>query len=362
MKIGILFFLVFVILVLGIVSNVFGLALPQQKAPSVSQLEILFYSAPQPIDWRSPTTLVRTTIQNSLTSIELPQHDHFLNHPDRIYDQLQQQIYQHSITGQSSYNLHPHPISHVNVRLHCAGKSEKMLGSTGKQSNAEYLQKLLFEGAAMETIIENTQGGMYSTAQVRSLLPGLKARGWVHSLRYDISSSLCEHIDRYLIAYEVSGQNKIYGGLQTEPLQGLGAGCSAFGMSVLKVAGLYDRVFDQWFQRTLRIPHEIMNLSSAPARYNFYDLFFGNYRSWAEPHQPHVKITFWDPQLMYQWVQDLASHKAFWWRDHSVSREGESFVVHVDAREVIAPKQQFQFSKSHLARIKAEVQRLWAKR
>jgi hypothetical protein len=212
----------------------------------------------------------------------------------------------------------------------------------------------------METLIENVRGSMYSTQQVKKWLSWMRETGGVHSIKYKVSPDLCRYVKGFLRAYDEAGHSRIYGGLQAEPFKGEGAGCAAFGMSFLKAAGLYDPVFDTKFVRRIQIPLSTMNRPGAPAKFNFYDFYLGIGPQWAQLSEPHRALSFWDPQLMYDWVQNVAGGRDFWFRDHSTQREGKSFVLAVDARFVRAPKRAFSFSSPHLKRIQAEVHRLWS--
>lgn len=331
------------------------------QASEKNHLELLFYSAPRPLNWSSPTQLVRSTIASSLSSIEVPDD---LGPAPKIQTEedaakMLVKVFDQETLSSRKAVTHPHAISHVNVRIHCADRPEILIGSTGKESNGDYIKKILFGGAAMETLVTNTRGGLYTNDQVNHWLQYMRETGWMHSLSYEISDSLCDYLEDYIKIYQESGQGKIYGGLQTEPLGGVGAGCSAFAMSVLKVAGLYDRVFDVWFSRSLRIPHEIMNLPGKPSKYHFFELFLGNYSRWAKIEEPHTAITFWDPQLMYDWARKMKARTEHWWRDHEIVMDRKSIVIKVDAQDQPAPKQPFRYSSQHLEKIQAEVKMLW---
>ena len=392
MKIGLLFALFFLILVIGIVNNVFGSTnrevVSQQNLVGrnfdqirVNEIELFFYSAPKALNWSSPSSLIQSAVSNSLSPVLGPSS---LNQEGRdVFKGVDSEIFlaldraplskedlvsalqepaglSYSNDSERGLSFHPHAISHLNVRVHCSENDEEILGSTSAESTGATLRKLLVKNAGMETLIENVRGAMYSTEQVKKWLPWMQERGGVHSVRYKVSASLCQYMKGFLRAYERAGHALIYGGLQAEPLNGEGAGCAAFGMSFLKVAGLYDRIFDTKFIRNIKIPLATMNLPGAPAKFNFYDFYLGRGPSWAEISEPHRSLSFWDPQLMHAWVENVARGREFWFRDHEVQKKGKSFVLQVDARHVRTPKNAFSFSFSHLKRVQAEVHRLWS--
>ena len=349
----------------------FSLVLPLSSTASANQLDLLFYSAPKPIQWNGPTSLLRSTLKNylvfvnpndlqSLNNIEndSADEDDILTLTEQLAEATTLVQNQGQRGGNSDLVSYPHGISHVNIRLRCQGSSEILLGMTGEEENAYYIKKLLLEGGAMETITENTRGRFYTKSEVEKWLPYMKAKGKMHQLSYNINAKTCSQVRQYLTNYSKAQQDRIYGGLGTEPLKGVGAGCSAFAMSVLKVAGLYEQTFEHHFTRTLRISKRMINTPEQKAELGFFDLFFKNYSSWASADEPHVQIHFWDPQLMYDWVKNVGSGNLQWSRTHKVLWDQNSIVLQVNAEKLPIP-QPFQYISSHLNQIQAEIIRLW---
>ncbi len=336
---------------------------------SANQLDLLFYSAPKAIQWDGPTKLLRSTIKNYVTFIN-PQDLQTLQADNETEEQAEMSLYDQLAQardlienpekrgGNSNLVAYPHGISHVNVRLHCQGSSEILLGMTGEEDNVYYLRKLLIEGGSMETITENTRGRFYSRAEVEKWLPYMKAKGKMHQLSYQLNAKTCQQVRSYLANYSSAQQDRIYGGLGTEPLKGVGAGCSAFAMSVLKVAGLYENTFEHHFTRSIRIPQQMINTLEKKADIGFYDIFFKNYSSWANPEEPHLQIHFWDPQLMYEWVKNVGTGQISWHKNHEVQWDQNSIILKVNAEKLPVPKS-FKFLSAHLEKIQAEVIRLW---
>lgn len=337
---------------------------------AANKLDLLFYSAPQPIQWDTPTRLIRSTLRNSLAYVDpdsslqmkAPLADIDSDDPialTRLLQNVEEQITNSAQTDSRQSAPYPHSISHVNVRLQCEGSDEILLGMTSDVSGWYYIKKLLFQNAAMETVIDNVRGRFYKKTEVEQWIPYMKAKGMMHQLSHTISKKNCLQIRQYISDYQAYNQNLIYAGLGTEPLLGLGAGCSAFAMSVLKVAGLYDITFEQNFTRTLRIPYSMLNLPNNKASLGFYDLFFKTY-FWAKPQESAMQISFWDPQLMYNWVKQVSSGAKSWSKNHQIKLEQNSYTLSVNAEKVSFPKP-YQYNANHVEKIKAEITRLWGK-
>lgn len=337
-----------------------------QTAPK-NKIDFLYYSAPHPIQWDTPTLLIRSTIRNYLSFINpdifkslFEQDDDLLNdHPLRLTQQFAATLAQLSAEERDHYVPYPHGISHVNVRLQCEGHEEMLLGMTGIEPQSYYIKKLLFHNGAMETMTENTRGRFYQKEEIEKWIPYMKATGMMHQLSFNISKKNCLQIKQYLIDYKNYEQNLVYGGLGTEPLSGVGAGCSAFAIGVMKVAGLYDDYFEKNFARSIQVPYSMLNYAGHKAELNFYDLFFKQH-SWAQNSQPSLKVSFWDPQLMYEWAKKLGMRDISWNKPHQITTEHGSFIISVNAEKIPTPKP-FQYYTSHIQSIQAEVTRLWKK-
>ena len=97
---------------------------------SQDELTILAYSAPSPLNWSTPGELVRTTANNVLLGKikvweETRQKDRFGNPStsERIL----------------KIKSHPHPISHINVRLACRGTAPIYVGMTSAENRQRRL-------------------------------------------------------------------------------------------------------------------------------------------------------------------------------------------------------------------------------
>ncbi len=249
-----------------------------------NEFSLLFYTAPKPLDWSSPGKLTRSTLINSLSAkIGIVEN------------------------GQYKEVSYPHAISHVNIKIHCEGEAPIYTGMTGTQSYGKYLRKLLFEGSSMETMAENTPGRLFENEEVTKYLKAMRTWGKMHEARFLINHQTCQRLTEYLGEYKQYNQDDIYGGLASVPWKFQGAGCSAFGMSFLKAAGLYDPYFDKVWKRELRIPERYITDQETLAERGFWSFALWRYDGkWAKANEAGLSLNFWDPQLMYDWVVDVA--------------------------------------------------------
>ncbi|KHD87927.1 MAG: hypothetical protein OM95_11690 [Bdellovibrio sp. ArHS] len=258
-----------------LLAALFFLAVPTVAA---NELELLFYRAPSPLNWTSPGNLVRSTFKN--------------------------------LNAKVAGKTYPHGISHVNVRLQCADKPSVYRGMTSKKSNVSYLWDFLVEGKSLDTLLINVKGRFYTKEEILDWLPRLKARGYVRSFKILLNESQCARAERYLKMYESLELQNLYGGLRSLPLQGEGAGCSAFAVSFLQILDLFPPEIDEYWQRRLYIPLELLSNSERRARIGSIGFLRGKDRAWAKPSEKHIVVDFWDPERMFQWHAAMVANQS----------------------------------------------------
>jgi len=118
---------------------------------------------------------------------------------------------------------------------------------------------------------------------------------------------MCEYLTQYFEEYQKRGLSQTYGGLASFPLEGQGGGCAAFGMSFLQVAGFDEKKFDDTWARTLAIPYRYITNEQISAQRGFFSFMMRDYSgSWARTDEPSISIRFWDPQLLFDYLGELA--------------------------------------------------------
>ncbi len=295
-------------------------------------LTILAYTAPTPLDWSSPGALTRTTIDNSVFGLigrwrDIPAHR---RQPENSHER------------EYVYEAYPHAISHLNVELSCDGQRKILTGMTSMRPDGEYLKGLLLQGKSLETMLEDVPGALIPTNKINDWLPIMTERGYVRKVTYLLHEKTCARLEQYFADYQALGLEKIYGGLNSRPLEAKGgAGCAAFAMSFLQVAGLYDpALYDNVWMRHLRLREQYITRDHKFAERGMWSfLLYGYDGAWAQESEPHVKLAFWDPQRVYDWVGHLHTGRVTLSLPHQLFRNGrKSFVVEIDARQTPPPE------------------------
>ena len=182
------------------------------------------------------------------------------------------------------------------------------MGMTSIDETKEDLNKVLFEGASLEQMITNVSGRFLSEKDILKWLPILEKKGLVHKLTFRLNPYTCRRLLFYLADYKTYRFDKIYGGLHSDALNGQGAGCASFGTSFIRAAGLYTEEFEREWKRELRIPKNLIGTEEQTAEVGFFGfVLWGHDGAWAKENEPHNKISFWDPELMFNWIQGVAT-------------------------------------------------------
>lgn len=287
-------------------------------------LSVLAYTAPTPLDWSTPGSLTRTTIDNSLFGLIGRWRE--LGRGEREYE----------------YVAYPHAISHLNVELICNGQTKILTGMTSLRPDGEYLKGLALEGKSLETMVEDVPGGLIPTKKVQEWLPLMTERGYVRQVRWQLHPQACARLEQYFSDYQKLGLEKLYGGLNSRPLEAKGgAGCAAFAVSFLQVAGLYEQShYDDVWKRNLRLHEKYITRADKLAERGIWSfLLYGYDGSWAKANDPHLKLSFWDPQRIYDWIGDLHQGRVELGLAHTRFKTGKkSLGVEIDARHIPPPQ------------------------
>lgn len=238
-------------------------------AQTQNHLTLYFIPSPVGMDWSSPANLAWSALQNR-------------------------------ISFQSRF------MGHVFAEFQC-GDNREITGMVGK--NFDYLNQLLVNNRGLGILYHSFDGRLEDAKDVDEEIKELSQTGErLNFVRFNINEGQCQRVSQYLKEYRERNVGRYYG-LSNRPLYGEGAGCSAFGASFLDVAGFMESDYRDFWSQSVNIP---LDLAGPPVRDEGVSLLkvMFNAGSWAKDSEPHRKITFWDPDRMFQWVKDKVAKAA----------------------------------------------------
>lgn len=268
----------------------------QVMATTAPQLTLYFIPSPHGIDWSTPASLAMSALKNRLS-------------------------------------LKSRFIGHVFVELECGGEKQ-LTGMKGK--HFDYFNQIVLNGRGLGVLYHSFEGTLEEKESVAEEIKELSEEGErLNFVRFKLNPGQCGRVAQYLKEYREKNVGRHYG-LANRPLYGEGAGCSAFGASFVEVAGLVDQdIKDAWSQ-TVNIPLKFAGPPLRVETVNILDLMM-NASKWASEKEPHKKLMFWSPDLMYAWVKDKIS-KSQNEKQFTVVELGKSKGIVIDRSHMPAPE------------------------
>lgn len=268
--------------------------------PKENTLSFIFYRAPKVIDWKTPGAMVRSAIWNNLSG-------------DR------------------------NPLSHIDALISCEGERSELTGMSSKK-DFSLVSNILTGRQSLELLVIAYPGYLISAEEIRKEAPRFAELGRVNTFSIKISNGVCKRLLKFVAEYREREYAKIYAGFTANPFKGEGAGCAAFGMSLLQVAGLLEDEFVKKWSHRLNVPKSLMNYQSYKATKSFWDfMLFGYDGVWSKDKNEGLAIVAFDPELMYNWVAKTAKALGKWDSTARVVKSGPSIGIEVDRTKVKAP-------------------------
>lgn len=255
-----------------------------QFLAATGQDELTIFVIPSKVkyDWSSPCTLMKSYIRNV----------------------------KRNLIGKNSYLL-----GHAFLQLKTKDNPDAIITGMRASSHKEPRDMVFKEHYGLAILGADMTGELESKKELREKIDHLSKKGRLAFMTIRISEEAAGRMTEFFNAYK-SGTEKEgspgarYGGAFWPRYRNEGAGCSAFVVSFLDVAGLLEEQFDRWLVK-IDIP---MDLIGGP--YNNgnhvhtkdikkYDHWAGRNSSEKEPYE-HFEI--YDPTLMFEWIQELFDH------------------------------------------------------
>lgn len=221
--------------------------------------------APRPIDFSSPARLAFTATENALS-----------------FD----------------FHTRKHPMGHVFIEL--GGPDQKIFTGSTKQRLLSSGREELINGYGLGILFRGIEGRLEFDGEITRYIDYHYRKGKIVFIKAAINEDLYNRLYFYLTEYQSRGYDTIYNGLN-QPRAGLGAGCTAFGLSFFDVAGL---LIPEWYEQwkiEVEVPHRLIGGPITGQHVPLTKVFRA--KSWANENEPFEIFKIIDPLLIYNWVQ-----------------------------------------------------------
>lgn len=264
-------------------------------ANSPANLTLYFIPSPVGLDWSSPASIAKTALVNRLS-------------------------FKSRFMG------------HVFVEIQC-GQEREITGMVGK--NFDYLTQLLINNRGLGVLYHSFDGGLEEQENVDAEIKELSQDGTrLNFVKFQLNKDQCKRAATYLKEYREKNVGRYYG-LANRPLYGEGSGCSAFGASFAQITGVMNSEMQEAWSQTVIIPLAFAGPPLRDEGVNLLKLMMNGSR-WAREDEPHQKLMFWSPDLMFNWVKDKVS-KSIVEKDFTVTAIGKSQGITFDKSHLPAP-------------------------
>jgi hypothetical protein len=236
------------------------------------QITVYAIPAPRPaeLSWESPGRLVRSVLVN---------------------------------TAGAKLGLMTRTLGHMGVHVQCG--REEWKGSMTNSVDSEFTDIVVKQKYGLGVLFHNFSGRFERPEELQKSLDERYRNGRVAWVRIGLRPETCARILKYIREFDARKVHRYYG-LAARPLYGEGAGCSAFSMSTVEVAGVMEPAFLKHWTFDVRVP---LALIGGPLTGKKVSIFkaAATTRPWAKPSEPHKRIWGWDPTLAYYWISDAVA-------------------------------------------------------
>jgi len=276
---------------------------------SANWLNLYLFPSPSTYNWNSPGSLTRSVVKNTIIPTKY---------------------------------LYRHALGHVSVEVICekTSFSDSFYQLTGMTmaENSEDSDLILKKKIGLGVMFYPMKGRLQTDEEVYTDMQdrlGSKKLNW---LKFKINNLACMRIKRYLEIYQNENLDRTYG-LVFNPRKREGAGCSAFAISFLELAGLMRDEFKLRWSRRFFANHNLNGYNGGIDEISILKLMFGkNSKKWGTDSRDGKEIFFWEPNLIYKWINETYKRESKYPTGiYSLERYGKSIGLMRDMTSKLIP-------------------------
>lgn len=243
------------------------------------QNELTIYVIPSTVkyDWSSPHTLYKSYVKNCIRNL---------------------------------FKKESYLLGHAFVELRSPLASGRIFTGMRSASKKEQKDLVLKQHYGLSILGADTEGKFETDIDLEQKVNKFSRKGQLAFMTFYISDEAAERMIRFFQSYKAgidsNGSHGVrYGGAFWPRYKGEGAGCSAFAVSFLDLAGILEDEFDKWLVE-IDIPMELIG-----GPYNHYNEVrlsdIKKHESWCVNNDTldYEHFEIYDPTLMYDWIQEM---------------------------------------------------------
>jgi hypothetical protein len=245
--------------------------------------ELTIYVIPSPVelDWNSPATLYQTYRKSLLSAV---------------------------LTG------NPYSMGHLFIKLTTPLLEEPFFAGMSSVSRKEQKNWVYKEKAGLGVLGVGIRGIMEKGDKLNLVKKTNIKRNRLVAITYRLSDIAAERVLRFIEEFEKKNDaghlpSGYYGGAFWPLYEQEGAGCTAFGMAMLELAGIKQSEIENW-KHEVNIPMYLIGGELNPGNMvKIRDI--KNAENWhngaGEANSDFVKYSIYDPSLIFNWILEKLS-------------------------------------------------------
>ncbi len=246
---------------------------------------------------------------NELTIYAIPSAVEFdWSSPSSLYQSYKQGY----LTGLLTAN--PYTLGHIFVKLTSPLIPEPVYAGMASASRKEQKQKVLKQRVGMGILGIGLMGKMETARDLEGIIKKSEKKGRIAAITYRINAEATARILEFIEEFSSKNErghipNKHYGGAFWPLYENEGAGCSAFGVAILELAGVLNEKMGAW-KLDVNIPMDLIGGEINPGnRVSLKDI--KRTRHWhsgtGTENADYTAFWIYDPSLIYNWILDKLS-------------------------------------------------------
>jgi len=203
----------------------------------------------------------------------------------------------------NAFSLHfsqrKHAMGHVYIEL--AGPDHSTFVESVKKQLFISGRKDVMDGYGLGMLFAGIDGRLGFDKTVTQNLAHHCHNGEIAFIKARISADNYQRLANYLREYQERGYDRIYNGLN-KPREGLGAGCSAFGVSFFEVAGILQPGWEDSWVAEVKVPFHLIGGPTTGNAVPLSEVFIA--KQWAGSDEPFRLFRIIDPYLIFEWINE----------------------------------------------------------
>jgi hypothetical protein len=195
-------------------------------------------------------------------------------------------------------------IGHVFVEL--TDGNFRFFGGMTTQGGNHQMNKVMKEGYNLGILFAAFPGALDCPKKLQVELEKRCEDGEIAFMTFKLHKANFDRLKEYVEEYKQREYHLIYNG-KNQPRRGQGAGCSAFGISFLEVAGLLQDDWKEEWTMAVRVPKHLVGGPSTGQKVPVLSMLFAN--RWANENEPHLVLELYEPYLIYEWIVNQTEQK-----------------------------------------------------